>query len=680
METHTELAGRNSNIAQPRSHRVSEHAMPDDQTCRTSVIRTQQMKPRLKPVNLAFIPAEVKTLRQWVNWKLVPNEKKPEKSDKPPIDPKTGRPASCSDPKTWSDFPTAVDRYQRCLAHGIGFQLTPPYVGIDLDGCRERDTGEIAPWALKIVRAFSTYCEVSPSGKGLHIILKGTLPPGGNVHKSGRVKIEMYDSLRYFTFSGRHLKETPCSIENRDAQLQRLHRVLFRKPRHDQNPETRVPATATTDGDNKLVERIRLMADGSRLKALWEGQRDKRYKSDSEADLALCTDLALKFGCNTGQVDSLFRKSRRFRDKWDERHEATGRTYGEMTLRKAIATACERHKEKYGVLTFGELTDHLQGLGNETDIVEGLIPTGPLGVLVGDSGLGKSPFLYQLALCVATGLPFLGHPVAQKRVLYLDYENSLHDVDEILNRLTRHLGLEERPSPKKLLLWNFNDPSHTGEPPIFEMLRDFGPCFAIIDTMGSFKPGFDKNNEIAMHTIKELRGWARDTGSTTLGIHHPRKESRKRGEAPEPIEGDLRHWFLEMRGARALFNGSDVRLAVGEPKCAKTRVSSTTNAEIAFLLRGFRKVHGEIPWTYVGRSFDSSGMPLGYTKLVGEDLLFNGDQQAIFQQLPVSFRYKDARLAYGKGSQATVDFLIKCIALGILRKTTEGYQKSVKQS
>jgi hypothetical protein len=39
-------------------------------------------------------------------------------------------------------------------------------------------------------------------------------------------------------------------------------------------------------------------------------------------------------------------------------------------------------------------------------IVEGLLAAGAVGILVGDSGIGKSPLLYQLALCVAAGIPF----------------------------------------------------------------------------------------------------------------------------------------------------------------------------------------------------------------------------------------------------------------------------------
>src|SRR6267378_453500 len=56
-------------------------------------------------------------------------------------------------------------------------------------------------------------------------------------------------------------------------------------------------------------------------------------------------------------------------------------------------------------------------------VVEGLLPADDVHVAVGDSGLGKTPWAYQLGLCVAAGMPFLGHPVRESRVLYYDLEN-----------------------------------------------------------------------------------------------------------------------------------------------------------------------------------------------------------------------------------------------------------------
>jgi putative DNA primase/helicase len=65
--------------------------------------------------------------------------------------------------------------------------IASPYVGIDLDGCRDPQTGVIEPWALEVVRLLDSYTEVSPSGRGLHIWVRGFLPEGGN--RRGQVEI-----------------------------------------------------------------------------------------------------------------------------------------------------------------------------------------------------------------------------------------------------------------------------------------------------------------------------------------------------------------------------------------------------------------------------------------------------------------------------------------------------------
>jgi hypothetical protein len=63
-----------------------------------------------------------------------------------------------------------------------------------LDKCRDSKTRETEEWALKIISELDSYTELSQSGTGCHIIVKGSLPPGGN--RKGRV--EMYDCDRYF--------------------------------------------------------------------------------------------------------------------------------------------------------------------------------------------------------------------------------------------------------------------------------------------------------------------------------------------------------------------------------------------------------------------------------------------------------------------------------------------------
>ena len=128
----------------------------------------KKMNRRMRNARLAKIPQELKALAQWVAWREVLMDGK---SKKIPVDPRTGDSASVNDPTTWASFSKAIKSYAAMSLDGIGFVLTAddPYVSVDLDDCRNPDTGAITPKAEKIVRTQKSYTEISPSGTGLHI-------------------------------------------------------------------------------------------------------------------------------------------------------------------------------------------------------------------------------------------------------------------------------------------------------------------------------------------------------------------------------------------------------------------------------------------------------------------------------------------------------------------------------
>ena len=147
------------------------------------------------PVRPEGIPEELRRRLQWVNFKAVP---KPNgRLDKVPYTPGTQRKASSTDLMTWGTFEEALaglDRFD-----GVGFVLCSgdPYVCVDLDDCVDPATGHIEPRALQIIERLDSYTEYSPSGTGVHIIVKGGIP---SVVK--RDDIEMYEAKRFFTITG----------------------------------------------------------------------------------------------------------------------------------------------------------------------------------------------------------------------------------------------------------------------------------------------------------------------------------------------------------------------------------------------------------------------------------------------------------------------------------------------
>jgi putative DNA primase/helicase len=144
------------------------------------------------------IPEEVRRRTQFVVYKL---EERAGKITKVPYIAGGVGKASSTDSETWRTFEEAVQALRTGRYDGIGFVFSSgdPYAGVDLDGCRNPETGELEEWAAKIVRDLDGYAEVSPSGKGVHIIARGKAPN----KKRGRV--EAYSERRFFTMTGRVL-------------------------------------------------------------------------------------------------------------------------------------------------------------------------------------------------------------------------------------------------------------------------------------------------------------------------------------------------------------------------------------------------------------------------------------------------------------------------------------------
>jgi len=145
------------------------------------------------------IPEELKLLRQWVVWKYEFDEGRT-RWTKPPWRADGRGHASSTNPTTWSEYETALAAYRKDGFDGIGFVLTTDLgiVGVDLDHCYNPATKTLAPWATTIIDHFNSYTEVSPSGTGARIFLRGQLPAGG--HKKGN--IEIYSGGRYLTVTG----------------------------------------------------------------------------------------------------------------------------------------------------------------------------------------------------------------------------------------------------------------------------------------------------------------------------------------------------------------------------------------------------------------------------------------------------------------------------------------------
>ena len=127
-------------------------------------------------------PKELLELKQWVCWRLTPGQKG-EKDRKVPFDPKTCKPASTNKPATWSDYSTARAAQEKYGFTGLGFVFVKDcgIVGVDIDNCYDPESRAFNEVARAVLDKQPTYAEFSPSGKGVHLFFKGSLPAGGGL-------------------------------------------------------------------------------------------------------------------------------------------------------------------------------------------------------------------------------------------------------------------------------------------------------------------------------------------------------------------------------------------------------------------------------------------------------------------------------------------------------------------
>lgn len=282
-------------------------------------------------VQVKNIPEELKTREQWISWRAKSRDNG--KIAKVPINSRTGKNANTSDPATWSDFETALKCCKENPAvSGIGYVFSEddPYVGIDIDDAIGSD-GAVSEEAKMLLNRFFSYTEVSPSGKGYHIIVKSEFMPKST--KAGSV--ELYSSKQFFTMTGNIVSDYPKTINESD-EISAMY---------DELTQERIKSVSAKPSSDDFRE-ILTKRYGERFTALWSGDI-RSYYSHSEADLALCRMLAIATSNDEFEIDRLFRQSGLYRrDKWERQD------YRERTISKALVhSSHEPKKPNYFALT-----------------------------------------------------------------------------------------------------------------------------------------------------------------------------------------------------------------------------------------------------------------------------------------------------------------------------------------
>lgn len=272
-------------------------------------------------MNYKNIPIELKQINRWVGYKLV-QRKDSNKYDKIPKNPHTGGNASTSNPNTWASFEVAHQAMGAYGFDGLGVVLGDGLMGVDIDGIDINDS-----IVHEVISTLNSYAEISPSGKGIHVIGYGKKPYG----QCRKGNFEVYDKGRFFTVTGNVL-EGYSTVTDCTESI---------KPLYDKYLAYQVnKINSTTQTDLCLVEQL----DDSEV--IEKASKNTLFNDlyfygcgcgdPSRDDMTLINILIFWTGGNFEQIDRLFRASALMRDKWNRRQ--SGSTYGELTINKCIRT------------------------------------------------------------------------------------------------------------------------------------------------------------------------------------------------------------------------------------------------------------------------------------------------------------------------------------------------------
>lgn len=514
--------------------------------------------------------------------------------------------ASATDPETWATFVEA----ERAFADpdgrfdGVGRAITADLVGVDFDNALDAE-GRMHAWAADLFALLpATYAEVSPSGRGFKLWLRGTKPAGCRCKRNGfgadgNGAVEVYDGGRYFTLTGNRLGDAPLEVAEAGqgfvSFLEAARLVTKDAEIFDAAPQSRADSSVV---DFELRwERMLRSAKGPAIQRLLAGDRSGHNGDDSGADLALCNYLAFWFVGDAATIDREFRRSGLMRPKWDERHASDGSTYGEMTIRKAIADSREHYKPNTSTARGMAETATLGGnCGQEGAaapfakwqpvtlakcmerrepipfVVDGLLPESTVVLLHAGGGSHKTNVAVDLSICIAMGHDWLvsaggesgrTFTIPQARpVIWISQDTPSREMQDRIGACARAHGAG---TDTPLYAYTFPDPPldmtqrlhATG---LRELVERHGAGAVFIDNLSVISGDADENSASEMRPVMTgLRRVADGTRATIVIIHHETKAGGYRGTS---TIRDLVDISLELKR-----DGQSDEVAIHADKC-----------------------------------------------------------------------------------------------------------------
>lgn len=494
------------------------------------------------------IPRSLRVRSQWCLWKTAIRDEQPTKLPYQV----NGELAKSNDPTTWTDFDTAQAAAGGYSGVGFVFAADDPFTGIDLDGCRNPETGEVAPWARDILKTLDTYAEVSPSQTGVKAFIRGKLP--WNSGKKVRVAtpavcdkapaIEVYDHGRYFAVTGLRLagQHEP---QDRQEQLDALCAKYFPAPPPASQRECSQP--------NAAVERARKYLAKMPPAISGAGGHDRAFNAACVlvCGFNLTRDQALEVMGEWNQTCQPPWSERELQHKIDDAAKQPGeRGYllghppgapspaaatpsnGKLASNGKPVPAAESPQPQWKPI----LRRMSEYEPREVSwLWHGRIAAGRVTLLVGMPGTGKSFVTCDMAARVSTGTPWPdGLPCPRGSVILMSAEDDPHDT--IRPRLDAHHADVERIHLLSALQHQPKESAESLESAITladvsaieEAILSVPDCRLIVaDPIGSFLPGkVDSHRENEVRSVlTPIAKLAERYGVAVVLVAHRRKTS-----------------------------------------------------------------------------------------------------------------------------------------------------------
>jgi hypothetical protein len=481
--------------------------------------------------------------------------------------------AEADDPSTWLTHDRAAALAQIIVngtGGGVGIELGRCgdiwLAGVDLDTCRDQQTGAIVSWATDVLDRLDTYAETSPSGSGVKALFLinpadiGTLRTIMDTQHGRQFKrangadhppaIELYISNRYFAVTWERLDDAPTGL--RAVPLDDL-RWLIKEAGPAFSGKARAEDAKAGDSADTILARLnRAAANNRAVDAALRAAATLAGGSRSEGAFGLGVALkrsgwsfedmkAALLACPATRewaTEKLAEGARQFHRIWERAAENEAKGDGRATAPPLAALWCDT----------GDWTE--ADISQRPWVAPGYLLRGTVTLLTGPPSVMKSSLVLAWACSLALRRDFSRfHPNIQAPIIVYNVEDDAVEQRRRLSATLRQFGavpadirdkvVRTGPSGIGTLLIR-DDAGRIRFTPAMErlegMIRVYKPAALVLDPLSELH-GCEENDNTALRAIiARFRELAVEHDIAVVILHHTRKGGASPGD-PDSARG-----------------------------------------------------------------------------------------------------------------------------------------------